>query len=217
MFVQRGTTLVEQLAPSLVGSVLDLTIIVALLYFTLYYMLVEEETMIRGIRRYLPFENKTRGALEEDLKNITFANVVGQGLISLVQGGLTGLAMGVLGFEEPLFWGTVAFFVSFIPVLGTPLVWGPVGLVAIAQGNTGAGFSLLLFGAIVIMNVDNVLRLIIGKRLGHVHPLITLGGVVLGVPLFGILGLVIGPLLIDYFVTLMRSLARKNEEAGASD
>ena len=89
MFVQRGTTLVEQLAPSLVGSVLDLTIIVALLYFTLYYMLVEEETMIRGIRRYLPFENKTRGALEEDIKNITFANVVGQGLISLVQGGLT--------------------------------------------------------------------------------------------------------------------------------
>ena len=121
--------------------------------------------------------------------------------------------MWVLGFDEPLFWGTIAFFVSFIPVLGTPLVWGPVALVAIVQGDTGAGVSLLLFGLIVIMNIDNVLRLIIGKRLGRVHPLITLGGVVLGVPLFGILGLVIGPLLIGYFVVLMRALARKDEEA----
>ena len=216
MFVQRGTTLIEQWVPSLVGSVLDLTIIVALLYFALYYMLVDEKTMIRGVRRYLPFEKRTRGRLEEELKNITYANVVGQGLISLVQGGLTGLGMWVLGYEEPLFWGTVAFFVSFIPVLGTPLVWGPVGLVAIAQGDTGAGLGLLLFGAIVVMNVDNVLRLVIGKRLGHVHPLITLGGVILGVPLFGILGLVIGPLLVDYFVVLMRAFARKNEEIKAT-
>ena len=70
--------------------------------------------------------------------------------------------------------------------------------------------GILVVGLIVVMNVDNVLRMLLAKRIGNIHPLITLAGVVLGVELFGIMGLVIGPLLLSYFIVLMKVFEREN-------
>ena len=80
------------------------------------------------------------------------ANVLGQVLIAAVQGTLTGLLLGVFGVPDPLCWGAVGFFVSFTPVLGTPLVWGPAALYQFAQGATGPGVGILVVGAVVVMN-----------------------------------------------------------------
>jgi predicted PurR-regulated permease PerM len=104
----------------------------------------------------------------------------------------------------------VSFFMAFIPVLGTPLVWVPAALVKLAQGHTGQGVGILLIGMVVVMNIDNLLRIVLARRIGDIHPLITLVGVILGVEIFGILGLVIGPLLLSYFMVLMRVFEREN-------
>ena len=196
--------------PTLAGSILRFIFVMALLLFTLYYMFVQEEAFLHHLRRFLPFRQDTLDKLQESLQNNVKANVVGQVLISMVQGVLTGLLLLVFGVPDPVFWGAVGFFVSFIPVLGTPLVWGPAALYQFAHGATGQGVGILLVGAVVVMNVDNLLRIVLARYIGNVHPLVTLAGVTLGIILFGILGLIIGPLLLSYLGVLLQVFANEN-------
>jgi predicted PurR-regulated permease PerM len=210
--VQQGTSFASRQFPSIMSGTLDVIISLGLLYVGLYFIFMDEEAFLKGLRKYLPFEDDTLDKLGEDLKNMVNANILGQALVSLVQSVLTGLTLWIFGVPDAAFWGTVAFFFAFIPILGTPIVWGPAGLIMLSQGNTGSGVGILLVGAIVIINVDNLLRVVLAKRMGDVHPFITLTGIVLGVPIFGILGLVIGPLLLSYFVVLFKVFEQQNRK-----
>jgi predicted PurR-regulated permease PerM len=209
--LQQGGTLASRQLPSLAGGLLDFLVIIGLMLFTLFYMFSEEETFQEGLRRYLPFKRDTMKDLGEQLRNNVNANVLGQVIVSFVQGILTGLTLWIFGVPDAAFWGTVAFFMAFIPVLGTPLVWAPAGLIQLSQGNTSQGVGILLVGAIIITNIDNVLRITLAKRMGDVHPLVTLAGIVIGVPIFGILGLVIGPTILSFFIVLMNVFANQNQ------
>ncbi|MGA0556599.1 AI-2E family transporter [Larkinella sp. VNQ87] len=208
--VQQGAGFASRQFPSVLSGTLDVVISLGLLYVGLYFIFMEEEKFLKGLNKYLPFENGTLKELGEDLKNMVNANILGQALVSLVQAVLTGLTLWIFGVPDAAFWGTVAFFFAFIPILGTPIVWGPAGLIMISQGETGSGIGILAVGAVVIINVDNLLRVMLAKRMGDVHPFITLTGIVLGVPVFGILGLVIGPLLLAYFIVLFRVFEQQN-------
>ena len=208
--LQQGAARVSQWIPTLASSVLNVIVIVGLMLFTLYYLFTQEEAFLAGLHRYLPFREKTVDELSESLKNNVNANVLGQGLVALVQGGLTGATLAIFGVPEAMFWTVIAFFMAFIPVLGTPLVWGPAAAYQFAQGHTNQGIGILLVGLIVIINIDNLLRIWMGKYMGDIHPWVTLVGLTLGVEIFGIVGLVIGPLLLSYFMVLMKVFAREN-------
>jgi predicted PurR-regulated permease PerM len=213
--LQQGVAWLSQRLPSLASSVLHFVVVIGLMLFTLYFMFTQEGSFLKGLRRYLPFRDGTLEELGESLKNNVNANVLGQALISLVQATLTGLALWLFKVPDALFWGTVSFFLAFVPVLGTPLVWGPAAILKLTQGATSQGVGILLVGVIVIMNIDNLLRIVLARRIGDIHPLITLAGVVLGVNIFGILGLVLGPLLLSYFIVLMRVFERENQHRPA--
>ena len=206
----QGGARVSGWLPTLASSALNFLVVVGLMLFTMYYMFMQETFFLLGLHRYLPFRNETLKELGEALKNNVHANVLGQVLVSVVQGGLTGLTLWFFGVPDSLFWSVVAFFAAFLPVLGTPLVWGPAALYQFSQGANGQALGILLVGFILIINVDNVLRMVLAKRMGNIHPLITLVGLVLGVELFGIIGLVVGPLLVSYFMVLMEVFRREN-------
>ena len=208
--VRQGMAWLSRQLPSLAGGLLDFTVVIGLMLFTLYFLYMEETRFLHGLRRYLPFREATLTELGESLKNNVNANVLGQALVSFAQAVLTGLLLWVFEVPDAIFWGVVAFFMAFIPVLGTPLVWGPAALFKLAAGATGQGLGILLVGFIVVMNIDNLLRMLLAKRIGNIHPLITLAGVVLGVELFGIMGLVLGPLLLSYFIVLIKVFEREN-------
>ncbi|QJW89389.1 AI-2E family transporter [Spirosoma taeanense] len=210
--VQQGAGYVSRLLPSLAGGALDFIVIIGLMLFTFYFMFVQQEAFQKGLQKYLPFKRDTQQELGESLKNNVNANVLGQALVSLVQGVLTGVTLWIFNVSDAPFWGVVAFFMAFIPVLGTPLVWGPAALIKLSQGDTGQGVGILIVGIVVIINIDNLLRITLAKRMGDIHPLVTLAGIVLGVPIFGILGLVIGPLLLSYFIVLIQVFERENRE-----
>lgn len=210
--LQQGAGYVSRLLPSLAGSALDFTVIIGLMFFTFYFMFVQQEDFQKGLQRYLPFKRDTQRELGESLKNNVNANVLGQALVCFVQGVLTGTTLWIFGVPDAPFWGVVSFFMAFIPVLGTPLVWAPAALIKLSQGDTGQGVGILLVGVIVIINIDNLLRIALAKRMGDIHPLVTLAGIVLGVPIFGILGLVIGPLLLSYFIVLIQVFERENQQ-----
>ena len=221
--VQQGVGWLSQRLPSLATGLLHFTVVIGLMLFTLYFMFTQEEAFLAGLRRYLPFRPKTLIELGDSLRNTVQANVLGQALISLIQAILTGLTLWIFQVPDALFWGMVSFFLAFIPLLGTPLVWAPAAILKLTQGHTGQGVGILIVGVIVIMNIDNLLRIVLARRIGDIHPLITLAGVIIGVDIFGILGLVLGPLLLSYFIVLIRVFERENrlrritEASAASD
>ena len=208
--LQQSAGQVSRWLPTLANGALHFLVIVGLMLFTMYYMFMQETYFMLGLHRYLPFRNETLQELGESLKNNVNANVLGQVLVSVVQGALTGLTLWVFGVPDPLFWGVVAFFAAFLPVLGTPLVWVPAALYQFSQGQNQSAIGILLVGFIVIVNVDNVLRIVLAKHMGDIHPLVTLVGLVVGVGIFGIIGLVVGPLLVSYFMVLMEVFRREN-------
>lgn len=197
-------TFASELFPSLISGTLDLFIIIGLMYFVMYYLLVNNRKLNGLVLKFLPFGEDTIAALTDELKSSVNSNVLGLGIISLVQAILVGIGFQIFGLPDAFFWAIISFFAAFIPVLGTPMVWGPGAIYLLATGDTAMGLCLLFYGSILVMNIDNVLRLYIAKKMGDIHPLITIIGVVLGIPLFGILGLVIGPLMISYFLILIK-------------
>lgn len=192
------------LFPSLISGVFNIVLGLLLMYFLLYFMLVERVAFERALVKYAPFREQNAHRFAEEMRNNTYANVVGQGFIAIVQGSLVSLAFEVLGYKDPVFWGVVTAFISLVPILGPPVVFVPAALIKFADGHNFAAWAMLIFGFVVIINIDNVLRFMIAKKVGNIHPIITVIGVVIGIPLFGILGLVFGPLLLSYFFLLIK-------------
>jgi predicted PurR-regulated permease PerM len=192
------------LFPSIISGAFNIVLGLLLMYFLLFFMLVQMETFEQALIKYAPFREQNVQRFAEEMRNTTYANVVGQGFIALVQGSLLGLSFYILGYTDPVFWGVVTTFISFVPILGPPIVFVPAALLQLANGNNFAGWAMLIFGFVVIINIDNVLRFMIAKKVGNIHPVITVLGVVIGIPLFGILGLVFGPLLLSWFILLVK-------------
>jgi predicted PurR-regulated permease PerM len=202
--LSKATNWATELFPSLISGAFNIVLGLLIMYFLLYFMLVEHERFEAAMLKYAPFREQNALRFAEEMKNTTLANVVGQGLICLVQGSLVSLSFFALGFSDPFFWGIITTFISFVPVLGPPIIFVPAALMQIANGNDFGGYAMLIFGFVVIINIDNVLRFLIAKRVGNIHPIITVIGVVIGIPLFGILGLVFGPLLLSYFILVIK-------------
>ena len=119
--------------------------------------------------------------------------------------GLAGfLCYWIIGLDKAGFWGVITGFTSFIPLVGTGLVWVPVAVYMFFTGHTWQGIFTLLYGALILGTLDNVVRFILAKRMADVHPIITVLGVILGLQYFGFLGLIFGPLLISYFLILLK-------------
>ena len=202
--LKKAGTWATELFPSLISGAFNIFLGLLIMYFLLYFMLIENETFERSLLKYAPFREQNAYRFAEEMRNTTYANVLGQGLICVVQGSLVSLSFYVLGYTDPLFWGVMTTFISFVPVLGPPVIFVPAALLQMANGNSFGAWAMLIFGFVVIINIDNVLRFMIAKKVGNIHPIITLIGVVIGIPLFGILGLVFGPLLLSYFILLIK-------------
>jgi predicted PurR-regulated permease PerM len=201
--MQKLGVYATDLFPSILGSAASIFVTLLILYFLLYFMLVQLREFEAAMLKYAPFREQHALRFAVALRNSTYSNVLGQGIIAVTQGTL--LAMGFYAFQipDPVFWGVIGAFISFLPVVGAPTLSIPAAIILFAQGHTLKGILMLAYGLIFIGNVDNFLRMIINKRMANTHPLISIIGVFIGIPLFGILGLVFGPLLLSYFLLLL--------------
>lgn len=201
--------IVTSLLSGAAGLFLDITV----MYFLLYFMFVHYRSFERGILRYSPFKVENAVVFGHELRNITYSNVIGQTFIALVQGASLAIGFWIFGFKDPVFWGVICAILAFIPLLGPPLIFVPAAVLALVAGDNIAGIGLLIYGFVVVINIDNVLRLIIAKKVGDIHPIITVVGVIIGIPLFGVMGLVYGPLLLSYFLITVK-IYEANKRAG---
>lgn len=187
--------------------------------FTLFYLLKDADAVQDAICWFVPLEESRTRRLLTRAREVTYATVVGNLLVAVVQGLLGGLAFWAVGLPSPALWGTVMGVLSLIPVVGPPVVWIPAAVHLLTTGRTGPGIGLALFGTLIISTIDNVLRAwLVSDRL-KIHPLLVFLGVVGGVFLFGAPGLVVGPVGFVLALALMQMGRDPDDgpEAPASD
>jgi len=202
--INRVSTAAIDVLSSFINTFLDILLTVSMMYFFLYFMFTKIEAFEGTLVKYMPFREKNSAHFAKELRNMTYANIIGQGIIAFAQAILLGIGLVIFGVPDPLFWSLICFFLSFLPVIGSAAAFIPAGLIEIVSGNTFNGIGVIIFGFVAVSNIDNLLRLWINKWLGNIHPLISITGIVIGIPIFGILGIVFGPLLISTFILLVK-------------
>lgn len=187
----------------LIGTATRLALNLTISLFGLYYLLLRPGETWQAVRPYIPFSAENTELLRQRFRNVTISTVVGTGLVAAIQGVMVGLGFWAAGLSNALFWGVVTVVLAILPVVGSALVWGP-GVIALAIGGQyGWAIALALWGILAVGNVDYIVRPIVFRRWANIHPIVTLLGALAGVPYFGILGLLIGPLALSYFFELI--------------
>jgi predicted PurR-regulated permease PerM len=191
-------------APNFLGSVSDATVGLFIMFFVLFYLFRESEESFERLRALLPLAPNLKERLIEEVKSVTWAVVYGQVMTGLIQGILGSIGFLIFKAPNPFLWGFMMIIFSFLPLVGTALVWVPVGIFLILSGATFRGIGLLVWGGVLVTNVDNFVkpRLISGRS--NIHPVTVLLGVLGGLKLFGFIGLVVGPLILALFIALVR-------------
>ncbi len=177
---------------------------ITMMYFFLYFMLQQRSRMEAAIVFYLPFKREKIYLFGKELVAQTFSNSVGIPLIAAAQGLLAFICYLIIGVGQPGFWGAITAFVSVLPVLGSAIVWLPMAVYLFATGANWQAVVLIVWSALLVGSIDNVLRFMLAKRMADVHPLVTVLGVITGIKYFGFIGLVFGPVLISCFIILLK-------------
>lgn len=188
----------------LIGTATRLALNLTIAFFGLYYLLIRPGETWEAMRPHIPFSAANADQLRQRFRDVTTSTLIGTGATALLQGTLVALGFWAAGLPNAVFWGVVTVIFAILPVVGSGLVWLPGVLALVLDGRYGAAIGLGAWGAVVISNVDNVIRPIVFTKWAKIHPLVTLVGAFAGVQYFGILGLLIGPLALSYFFELMR-------------
>jgi len=189
---------------SFAGGTFNIFIAIGLMYFMLYYMLTNRKQLRESLYEYIPISKPNLKIIGEEIQHMVRSNAIGIPLVAIAQGLIALVGFLIFGIEDPFFWFIITSIGSMIPFIGTSLGILPVFLLALSNGNTIGAWGILIYGATVVSATDNIIRLYVLKKLDNVHPLITLIGVIVGVPLFGFIGLIFGPLLISLFLIIVR-------------
>jgi len=193
------------------GALLGL--IMALL--TMYYVLLEWRTIIVRLERVLPLNPRHTRALILEFRQVGRSVLVGTIATAVVQGSVAGVGYAVLGVAQPLTWGVATGFASFLPILGTGIVWAPVGAYLLLNGQPFAGICVLVWGFLVVATaIDYVVRpRLVGRKVGH--PLLVLFALLGGIEVFGLAGLIVAPVLMSLFLAVLRIYERELKDSSA--
>ncbi len=170
--------------------------------YAMFFFLTDGTRLLDKILYYLPLEDADERRMLDKFTSVTRATIKGTVVIGVIQGGLSGIAFAVTGISSAVFWGSIMAVLSIIPGIGTALVWAPAAVILAAGGHWLAAGGLVAFCAVVVGSIDNFLRpRLVGKDT-EMHDLMILFATLGGISFFGILGVIIGPILAALFVTI---------------
>ncbi|MEO7922829.1 MAG: AI-2E family transporter [Chitinophagaceae bacterium] len=191
--------------PSILNSTANLIANLATMLFLLYFMLYNAREMEMTLFRIIPLKDSNTTMLASETKKIVKANALGIPLISIIQGVTATLGYFIFGVKEWALWGFLTGIFAFFPIVGTMIIWVPLVIYTFVTGSSSTmALGLLLYSVIVTGNIDYIARITIMKKIGNVHPVITVLGVIIGLGLFGFIGLIFGPLLVNYIIVLFK-------------
>lgn len=190
--------------PTVLGATFSSLTSIVIMYFILYFMLVANKKLEDWAYDFIPLKQKNVEVLGTEFKSLVVSNAIGIPLVAVLQGIIGLIAYLFLGVSDVWFWFLFTCIASMIPFVGAALAYVPLSLILFSQGHNVQGIILLIYGFGIIGTVDNVFRFVLQKKMGDVHPLITVFGVIIGINLFGFIGLIFGPILISMFILLVK-------------
>ncbi|MDO8740901.1 MAG: AI-2E family transporter [Candidatus Woesearchaeota archaeon] len=178
--------------------------------FTIFFLLVNGEQLLKRIKEILPLKEKQKETLEKGIGSMLYAVVFCTIIVSIIQGIIGLIGFYIFRIDHPIFWALILTIAAMIPFVGSWVVWLPAALIKLINGyyagsNTEIFLSigLLIYGALLISTIDNIIKpKIIGDR-SKLHPVFVLIGVLGGLVLFGFVGVLIGPAIMTLFVNII--------------
>jgi predicted PurR-regulated permease PerM len=193
-----------------VGGVAAAVVQTLLVVFTLYYLFRDHETIREAFYDIVPIEEAKTRDIAARTRAVVAATVYGTLLIAAIQGALGFFIFWVLGLPSPLLWGVVMFFLSMIPMAGAFLVWAPAAVYLALTGAFTSALILTAWGVFVVGTIDNVLSpKLVGKR-AAMHELLIFFGVLGGLDVFGVIGVVLGPVVVAVTLALLEMIRQAN-------
>jgi len=201
--------------PSFLNSTANILTNLIMMFFLLYYLLCSGKEIEKYLDFIIPLKQENVDKLGAETDLMIRANAIGIPIICFVQGVFALIGYLIFGVKD---WGMLGFVTgvfAFFPLVGTMIVWVPVVIYMYSTNQNLMATGLMIYSIIVTGNVDYITRLGLLKKMGNVHPMVTVLGVIVGLKLFGFMGLIFGPLLISYFIILVKiynnEFVRNNE------
>lgn len=202
-FGQTVTTFIVAQSGTIVKSFGNFVVTLFILLLTTFFFFKDGAVIAKFLKGMSPLPKKYENEIENKLKDTTYAIVMGNFATAFVQGAVAAIGFAIAGVNNVIFWGTIMAFTSLIPYIGASIIWFPVALAFLIQGQLGWGIFLLIWGGAAVSMVDNVVRpFFIGNRT-KMHPLATFLTVLGGIFVFGLKGIIFGPLILSLTVTII--------------
>jgi predicted PurR-regulated permease PerM len=203
-FIKELPQKLAGLIPLLLNSSAMLVGNLLMILFLSFFMFTNGAQLERSFAKFLPLRGENINILAKETKMMVSANALGIPVISIAQGFVAMLGYWIFGIKDFVLLGFLSGIFAFFPVIGTAAVWIPATLFLFSTGDNGNAIGLGIFSAVITGNIDYLARISFLKRVGDVHPVITILGLIVGLKLFGFLGFIFGPLLISYFLLLLK-------------
>lgn len=192
--------LINSLQSGAIGTI-NFLFMTFVLFYTMYFFLMDGGKFIDKILYYLPLEDSDEQQMLSRFTSVARATIKGTAVIGILQGGLSGIAFALVGIPSPVFWGVIMIVLSVLPGIGTALVWVPAAIILGAAGHVAKAIGLAVFCAVVVGSLDNFLRpRLVGKDT-QMHELLIFFGTMGGILMFGVVGFIIGPIIAALFIT----------------
>lgn len=202
-------SILPRIGQIIMESISSLAINLFVMIFVLYFMLIGGKKMEAYVNDILPFNETNTQEVIHEINMIVRSNAIGIPLLAIIQGGVATIGYLLFGAPNILLLGFLTCFATIIPMVGTALVWFPVAAYLAISGDWFNAIGIAAYGAIVVSQSDNLIRFILQKKMADTHPLITIFGVVIGLPLFGFMGVIFGPLLLSLFFLFVDMLKKE--------
>lgn len=211
--VAAASRWIAQQALAVGQDAVRVTVLSALMLYVLFFFLRDGSRMLDGAVRTLPLGDDRERLLFAKFANVSRATIGGALVVSAVQGAIGGLIFWAVGISAPIFWGVVMGILSFLPAVGTGLVWGPAAIILALTGSPVRAVILIVLGILIIGLADNVLRPILVGRYARMPDFVILVSTLGGLATFGLTGVVIGPVIAAFFLTVWEMFAQEQTQS----
>lgn len=192
------------LSSTLLSGTFNTLTIISSMYFILYFMLEKPRLFERMLRNGAPLKRANITLIGDKIRKMVIANAIGIPVVALGQGLVALIGYLIFGAPSAVLLFALTSLTSMIPIVGGAIVWVPVCIFMIAEGQTGPGIGLAIYCLVAVGLTDNLLRFTLLKKLEDIHPLNTVFGIILGMNIFGFMGLIFGPILVSITVLLLQ-------------
>ena len=196
-----------------VGNVLSTIVKAFFVVFTMYYLFRDGDKIVKALPGVMPLRKSQSEAILARTGQVISASVYGVVTIAMIQGILGGLAFWILGVPSPTLWAVILTFVCMIPIAGSFFVWIPVAIYLGLTGHWTKALLMVLWGALVISTIDNFLRPKLMRQYTKLHELLVFFAVLGGMQVFGLLGIVMGPVVLALTIGLLNTFKPPGEAA----